>query len=171
VKFSFSLFNFSIKFFFFDLELTEFPKIDVSDEDDNTEITNSLSSFSIDGISLNNNNPNNTSGMSNIQQTSDYESFADCLRQSPMIATATANANIARPLTNINFDDHFSIQSPTRVNAEDLSLSNDQQRRRKNGTSTTTTIIRKNGKTTTNNETPLLSHLLGTHKSNSNSNT
>ncbi len=164
--------------FFFDLELTEFPKIDVSDDEEEGEtekshddevLSNSISSLSIDGLSLNNNNNNpSSSGMSNIQQTSDYESFADCMRQSPMIAIA--NANIAKPLTNINFDNHFSIQPSIRVNAEDLSLSNDQQRRRKNGTSSTITIIRKNGKTTTNNETPLLSHLFGTHKFNSDSN-
>jgi hypothetical protein len=154
--------------FFFDLELTEFPKIDISDEEDETDklnddeiLSNSIGSLSMDGLSLNNNT--NNSGMSNIQQTSDYESFADCMRQSPIIAAAAANAQIARPLTNINFNNHFSIQSSIRVNAEDLSLSNDQQRRRKNGTSSTT-VIRKNGKTTTKNETPLLSHLLGTHK-------
>ncbi len=158
--------------FFFDLELTEFPKIDISDEEDETDklnddeiLSNSIGSLSMDGLSLNNNT--NNSGMSNIQQTSDYESFADCMRQSPMIATATAN--IAKSLTNINFDNHFSIQPSLRVNDGDLSLSNDQHRRRKNGTSSTT-IVRKNGKTTTKNETPLLSHLLGTHKSNSNSN-
>jgi hypothetical protein len=119
----------------------------------------------MDGLSIN--NINNHSGTSNIQQTSDYESFADCMRQSPIIAAA-ANAQIAKPLTNINFNNHFSIQSSIRVNAEDLSLSNDQQRRRKNGTSSTT-VIRKNGKTTTKNETPLLSNLLGTHKFNNDS--
>ncbi len=153
--------------FFFDLELTEFPKIDVSDEEDEIRkshddevLSNSISSLSIDGLSLNNNNNNNPNsfGMSNIQQTSDYESFADCMRQSPTIAIA--NANIATPLTNINFDNHFCIQPSIRVNTEHLSSSNDQQRRRKNGTSTTTT----------NNETPLLSHLFGTHKFNSDSN-
>jgi hypothetical protein len=91
------------------------------------------------------------------------------MRQSPIIATA--NAHIAKPLTNINFDNHFSTQPIIRVNNEDLSLSNDQQRRRKHGTSSTT-VIRKNGKTTTTtiNETPLLSHLFGTHISNSDSN-
>ncbi|CAF3658420.1 unnamed protein product [Rotaria sp. Silwood1] len=102
--------------------------------------------------------------MSNIQQTSDYESFADCMYQSSIIATA--NARTATPLTNINLDNHFSFQSSIRVNGEGSSLSNDQQRRRKNGISTTN-IIRKNGKTTrikTNNETPLLSHLFGTQK-------
>lgn len=117
----------------------------------------------MDGLSLTSPTTNNNSGMSNIQQTSDYESFADCLRQSPMIVP-TANAN---SLTNITYDNHFSIQPSVRVNAEDLSLSNN--RRRKHGTSTTTTI-RKNGKTiTANNETPLLSHLFGTHKSTSDS--
>ncbi|CAF1421041.1 unnamed protein product [Adineta steineri] len=174
-----------------DLELTEFPKIDPSDDDDDEEdddddeikkvnrdenLSNSISSISMDGCSLNNTtNNNNLSGMSNIQQTSDYESFADCMRQSPVIATA-ANANLAKPLTNINFDNHFSIQSSVRVNGEGLSLSNDQQqqqRRRKNGLSTTTSINQRNGKSTrltTNNETPLLSHLLmGTHNSTSDS--
>jgi hypothetical protein len=105
--------------------------------------------------------------MSVNQPTSDYESFADCMNQSPTIA----NASLAIPLTNINFDNHFSIQSSIRVNGEGSSLSTDQQRKRKNGTSTT--IIRKNGKTTrviSNNETPLLSHLFGTHKSNNDSN-
>ena len=150
----------------FSLELTEFPKIDISDEsadddnDDETKKTND--SLSLDTLSLTNN-----SGMSNNQQTSDYESFADCMHQSPPIANA---ASLAIPLTNINLDNHFSIQSSIRVNGEGSSLSNDQQRKRKNGTSTTTTtLIRKNGKTTrvmTNNETPLLSHLFGTHKSN-----
>ncbi|CAF1114986.1 unnamed protein product [Rotaria sp. Silwood1] len=155
-------------------ELTEFPKIDVSDEssdeedktkktnDDDEILSNSISSISIDGASLNNNN--NNTGMSNIQQTSDYESFADCMYQSSIIATA--NARTATPLTNINLDNHFSFQSSIRVNGEGSSLSNDQQRRRKNGISTTN-IIRKNGKTTrikTNNETPLLSHLFGTQK-------
>ncbi|CAF2724584.1 unnamed protein product [Rotaria sp. Silwood2] len=167
-----------------DLELTEFPKIDISDEsadeedetkrtNDDEILSNSISSISIDGASLNNtqnNNNNNDSGMSsNIQQTSDYESFSDCMYQSSIIATA--NAHTATPLTNINLDNHFSLQSSIRVNGEGSALSNDQQRRRKNGISTTT-VIRKNGKTTrikTNNETPLLSHLFGTHKYNSDS--
>jgi len=129
-----------------DLELTEFPKIDVSDDEDETEkhnddeiLSNSInSSLSIDELSLNN---NNNSGTSNIQQTSDYESFADCMRQSPIIATATAN--ITRHLTNINFDNYFSIQSAVRVNGEGSSVSNNQQRQRRNGTSSTT-VIRKN---------------------------
>ena len=162
--------------FFFDLELTEFPKIDASDEEDETEkrdnddeiLSNSISSLSMDGLSLTTNTTN--SGMSHTQPTSDYESFADCMRQSPI--TATANAHIAKPLTNINFDNHFSPQPRIRVNTEDLTLANDQQRRRKHGTSSTT-VIRKNGKTTTTptiNETPLLSHLFGTHISNSDSN-
>ncbi len=164
-----------IDLIFFDLELTEFPKIDASDEEDETDkhdnddevLSNSISSLSMDGLSLTTNTTN--SGMSHIQPTSDYESFADCMRQSPIIATA--NAHIAKPLTNINFDNHFSTQPIIRVNNEDLSLSNDQQRRRKHGTSSTT-VIRKNGKTTTTtiNETPLLSHLFGTHISNSDSN-
>ena len=115
------------------LELTEFPKIDGSDEEDETEkderLTNSISSVSLDKLSLN----NNTSGMSNIQQTSDYESFADCLRQSPMIANATAT-----PLTNVTFDNRFPIRSSIRVNSEDLSQQ--QERRRKYVTSSTTTI-------------------------------
>ncbi|UJR22309.1 hypothetical protein I4U23_025371 [Adineta vaga] len=149
-------------------ELTEFPKIDPSDDEDEGEIndddehlSNSISSLSMDALSLTN-PPMNTSGMSSIQQTSDYESFADCLRQSPLIATAQN----AKPLTNITIDNHYSIQSSVRVNGEGSSLSNDQQRRRKHGSSTTTTIIHKNGKTTpvtTNNEIPLLSHLSGTH--------
>ncbi|CAF1458748.1 unnamed protein product [Rotaria magnacalcarata] len=153
-----------------DLELTEFPKIDISDEstDDEDEsrkshdetLSNSISSVSIDGLSLS----NKTSGMSNIQQTSDYESFADCMNRSPIIASA--NARIAIPLTNVNFDNRYSLQSSARVNGEGSSLPNDQQKRRKNGTSTTTEI-RKHGKTTrikTNNETPLLSNLFGAHK-------
>ncbi|CAF2056037.1 unnamed protein product [Rotaria magnacalcarata] len=151
-------------------ELTEFPKIDISDEstDDEDEsrkshdetLSNSISSVSIDGLSLS----NKTSGMSNIQQTSDYESFADCMNRSPIIASA--NARIATPLTNVNFDNRYSLQSSARVNGEGSSLPNDQQKRRKNGTSTTTEI-RKHGKTTrikTNNETPLLSNLFGAHK-------
>jgi hypothetical protein len=154
---------------FFHLELTEFPKIDASDESedeikqDNEDemLSNSISSVSMDGLSLNN-TTNNNSGMSNIQQTSDYESFADCMRQSPIIA---ATANIAKPLTNINLDNRFSIQSPLRMNREGSSVSSDYQRRRKNGTS----VIHKNGKTT-NNETPLLSHLFGTQKTASDSN-
>ncbi|CAF1098646.1 unnamed protein product [Rotaria magnacalcarata] len=153
-----------------DLELTEFPKIDISDEstDDEDEsrkshdetLSNSISSVSIDRLSLS----NKTSGMSNIQQTSDYESFADCMNRSPIIASA--NARIAIPLTNVNFDNRYSLQSSARVNGEGSSLPNDQQKRRKNGTSTTTEI-RKHGKTTrikTNNETPLLSNLFGAHK-------
>jgi hypothetical protein len=159
---------------FFHLELTEFPKIDVSDESEEDEIkqdhedemlSNSISSVSMDGLSLNN-TTNNNSGMSNIQQTSDYESFADCMRQSPIIA---ATANIAKPLTNINLDNHFSIQSTHRINGEGSSVSTDYQRRRKHGTS----AIHKNGKitrVTTNNETPLLSHLFGTQKTTSDSN-
>ncbi|CAF5129554.1 unnamed protein product, partial [Rotaria magnacalcarata] len=70
------------------------------------------------------------------------------------------------PLTNVNFDNRYSLQSSARVNGEGSSLPNDQQKRRKNGTSTTTEI-RKHGKTTrikTNNETPLLSNLFGAHK-------
>ncbi|CAF0980580.1 unnamed protein product [Adineta ricciae] len=150
-----------------DLELTEFPKIDPSDDEDEGEVhedehlSNSISSVSIDALSLTN-PTTNTSGMSSIQQTSDYESFADCIRQSPTIATAQT----ANPLTNISIDNHFSIQSPVRVNGEGSSLSNDQQRRRKHGISTTTAIIHRNGKATrmtTTNETPLLSHLFGTH--------
>ncbi|CAM4786880.1 unnamed protein product [Rotaria magnacalcarata] len=127
-----------------DLELTEFPKIDISDEstDDEDEsrkshdetLSNSISSVSIDGLSLS----NKTSGMSNIQQTSDYESFADCMNRSPIIASA--NARIATPLTNVNFDNRYSLQSSARVNGEGSSLPNDQQKRRKNGTSTTTEI-------------------------------
>ncbi|CAF3937478.1 unnamed protein product [Rotaria sordida] len=167
-----------------DLELTEFPKIDISDEsadeedetkktNDDEILSNSISSISIDEVSLNNTqntttNNNNNSGMSNIQETSDYESFADCMHQSSIFA----NARIATPLTNINLDNRFSPQSSIRVNGEGSSLPNDQQRRRKHGISTTTSI-RKNGKTTrikTNNETPLLSHLFGTHTYDNDSN-
>ncbi len=122
----------------------------------------------MDGLSLNNNNTNN-SGMSNRQITSDYESFADCMRQSPILATANA-IEISKSLTNNNFDNNFSIQSIRQVNVEDLARTNNPQRRRKHGTSSSSTvIIRKNGKistTTTTNEIPLLSHLFGTHKSN-----
>ncbi|CAF1382855.1 unnamed protein product [Rotaria sordida] len=165
-------------------ELTEFPKIDISDEsadeedetkktNDDEILSNSISSISIDEVSLNNTqntttNNNNNSGMSNIQETSDYESFADCMHQSSIFA----NARIATPLTNINLDNRFSPQSSIRVNGEGSSLPNDQQRRRKHGISTTTSI-RKNGKTTrikTNNETPLLSHLFGTHTYDNDSN-
>jgi hypothetical protein len=135
--------------------------------DDDGALSNSISSVSIDGLSLNNTNTT-TSGMSNIQQTSDYESFADCMRQSPI---ATAALATALPLTNINFDNRFSIQSSVRVNGEGSPSIKDHQRRRKNGTSTT---IRQNGKTvgviTTNNEIPLLSHLFGTHTYNNDSN-
>lgn len=121
----------------------------------------------MDGLSLHNNQPlTNHSGMSNTAMTSDYESFADCMRQSPM----TAHAQNAKPLTNINFDNHFRIQSSARVNTEDISSTHESQRRRKQGISSTN-VIRKNGKassTNTINETPLLSHLFGTHQSNSN---
>lgn len=162
-------------FFSQNLELTEFPKIDGSDDDDDeTEKTQdndethsqSISSISMDGLSLNTTN----SSMFNHQATSDYESFADCMRQSPSISTTAAQAHIARSLTNINFDNHFSIQPSIRVNAEETSINtHDQQRKRINGLSSTQNI-RHNGKTITNNETPLLSHLLGTHKINSDSN-
>lgn len=107
--------------------------------------------------------------MSNIQQTSDYESFADCMNRS--FTNAPANAHSSIPLTNVNIDNHYSLQSSIRVNGEGSSIPNDQQRRRKNGVSTATDA-RKNGKTArikTNNETPLLSHLFGTHKVNSDS--
>lgn len=162
--------DFSSYSFFIILELTEFPKIDPSDDEDETEktrddneevLSQSISSISMDGLSL-----NNPSGMLNHQPTSDYESFADCMRQSPSIISAHANNN-ARSLTNINFDNHFSIQPSIQVNAEDRSsVNNDQQRKRKHGLSSTINL-RQNGKTITNNETPLLSHLFGTHKINS----
>ena len=160
-------------FFFLNLELTEFPKIDGSDDDDETETTQdndethsqSISSISMDGLSLNTTN----SSMFNHQATSDYESFADCMRQSSSISAATQTP-IVRSLTNINFDNHFSIQPTIRVNAEETSTNtHDQQRKRINGLSSTQNI-RQNGKTITNNETPLLSHLLGTHRSNNNLN-
>lgn len=164
---------------FSSLELTEFPKIDASDDDDDDEdegrkktendddmLSNSMSSVSIDGCSLN--QTNNPSGMTSIQPTSDYESFADCLRQSS--PTAAAHANV-KSLTNITLNTHFSAHTSGRVNGEDSSsLDASQQRReRKNGISSTT------GKPSTthgllNNETPLLSHLFGTHKHNSDSN-
>ena len=162
----------------FHLELTEFPKIDVSDDEDGAEkhandndddtLSNSISSMSMDGLSLNNNHAqaSTNSGMSNTAITSDYESFADCMRQSSITA---AHAQIAKPLTNINFDNRFRIQSSARVNTEDLASNHESQRRRKQGTSSTN-VIRKSGKTSTTNsinETPLLSHLFGTHKSNS----
>ena len=156
------------------LELTEFPKIDLSDdsgdEDNETKemyndeiLSNSISSLSIDKASLNQANNTNT-GMSNIQQTSDYESLADCMHRS--LITADANTRIAESFTAIKHNDEFSIQSSMRVNDEGSSLSDDHQRRRKNGVSTATTVIYNDGKTlqtTTNNETPLLSHLFGTH--------
>lgn len=154
-------------FFFFYLELTEFPKIDGSDDSgdeddelkqshDDEHLTNSMSSISMDELSL-----TNKSGTSNFQQTSDYESFADCMYQSPPMIT-TAHARIAIPLTNTSYDNKLM-----RVNGEGSSLSNEQHRQRKHGVSKTTTVICKNGKTTklnANNETPLLSHLFGTNK-------
>lgn len=126
-----------------------------------------MSSVSMDGLSLHHHTttPAN-SGMSNTRSTSDYESFADCMRRSPIIASA--HAQTAKPLTNINFDNRFSIQSPSRVNDDDLPPTNDSQRRRKHGASSTT-AIRKNGKASTINETPLLSHLFGPGKLNSDS--
>lgn len=161
----------------FRLELTEFPKIDPSDDegeeetnnnDDDERLSNSISSVSMDGLSLNNPTTTSTSGTSSLQPTSDYESFADCLRQPSLIAPA----QLAKSLTNVSIDNHFNIQPSVRVNGEGSSAASEQQRRRRFGTSTTTAIIHANGKTTrvtTNNETPLLSHLFGTQRSTSDS--
>ena len=132
---------------------------------DNDEVlSNSISSLSIDGVSLSQTNNTNI-GMSNIQLTSDYESLADCMHRSLIIADA--NTRIGKSLANIKHDNEFSIQSSMRVNGEASSVtSDDYRRRRKNGVSTATTVIHNNGKTlqlTTNNETPLLSHIFRTH--------
>ena len=185
----FALFFPSIVHLFVSLELTEFPKIDGSDEDDDDDdddegpkhtdndddiLSNSISSISVDGCSLN--NTTNPSGTSTVQTTSDYESFADCLRQSPKITTSTAAATAApapttsaRSLTNISFDNYFSVQGSIRVNGEGFSSpsSDHGQRRRKNGTSST---MSKTTSGLIKNETPLLSHLFGTHKYDSDSN-
>ncbi|CAF4004989.1 unnamed protein product [Rotaria sp. Silwood1] len=96
---------------------------------DDEILSNSASSLSTDETSLNhtkNNNNNNNFGMSNIQQTSDYESFPDCMCQSSIIGTANARTTTA--LANINLDNRFSFQSFIRVNGEGSSLPNDQQR-------------------------------------------
>ena len=156
----------------FSLELTEFPKIDPSDDEEEEKkteneddmLSNSLSSVSIDGCSLN--QTSNPSGMSSIQTTSDYESFADCLRQSSPIAATAPNA---KSLTHITLNQQFSTHTSRRVNGEGSpALDASQQRReRKNGISSTTGKPSTGG--LTNNETPLLSHLFGTHKHNSDS--
>ena len=165
--------------FFSRLELTEFPKIDASDEssasdndDDDEHLSNSIGSLSIDGSSLNT-TANTTSGLSHVQATSDYESFADCMRPSP--ALAAANHRLAESLTL----DHrtSSLPSSVRVNGEGSSSSQTiSHRQRKHGTSAAAfaktgkpTVASTLNRVTTNNETPLLSHLLGTHTLNSDS--
>lgn len=183
-----------IIFSFVRLELTEFPKIDGSDEDENDDddddhkhtdndedvLSNSISSISVDGCSLN--NTTNQSSMSTVQITSDYESFADCLRQSPKITISTAAAaaiapttnsapnSSTRSLTNISFDNRLSVQGSIRVSGEGFSPSSSSsesgQRRRKTGTSST---MSKTTSGLIKNETPLLSHLFGTHKYDSDS--
>jgi hypothetical protein len=176
------------------VELTEFPKIDISDDDDDDDddggddsdinsvkkriqhgddddrLSNSISSLSIDSSSLN--TTNNQSGMSTRQTTSDYESFADCLRQSPTItsvAAATAAALPTKSLTHIHFDHQFSTQTSVRVNGEGSASFDLYQRQRKHGTSS---IKNKPTGGLSNNETPLLSHLIGTsqHECDSTSN-
>lgn len=110
--------------------------------------------MSMDGCSM-----QQSSGMSTQRQiTSDYESFADCLRQSSPIAAAAANS-ATKKLTDTKFDDHFHVQTSPRVNGEGSSSSSfDSVERR----------ARKTGQK--KNEIPLLTHLFGAHQFHSDSN-